>query len=164
MAKELGTLIRQVRTEAGLTQEELARKIAGLSAADISRAERGEEVPTQAMLKKIAKATGVTQASLLEAARGGKTTAKKTSTRKTTAKKSSTPKTPANANSTMKVTATERKLVEAYRAAGSDERKAALKVLRGECSDRLTGLLGGDVADTVADLLGDAIGNLLGGK
>ena len=68
-AKKVGTLIKEARTEAGLTQEQLARKISGLSAADISEAERGKKDLTQEQLKKIAKATGVTQASLLNAAK-----------------------------------------------------------------------------------------------
>ena len=69
MAKKVGTLIKEARTEAGLTQEQLARKIKGVSAADISKAERGELELTQAVLKDIAKATGVTQKSLLDAAK-----------------------------------------------------------------------------------------------
>ena len=70
MAKKVGTLIKEARTEAGLTQEQLARKVKGVSASDISRAERGELELTQAALKEIAKATGVTQKSLLDAAKG----------------------------------------------------------------------------------------------
>ena len=112
-SKKVGTLIKEARTEAGLTQEQLARKIAGLSATDISEAERGLKDLTQEQLKKIAKATGVTQASLLEAAKGTK---KSTSTA---------------AKTSMKVTATERRLVELYREADSDTKKSALKLLRG---------------------------------
>ena len=115
-SKKLGNLIKEARTEAGLTQEQLARKISGLSASDISEAERGLRDLTQEQLKKIAKVTGVTQTSLLEAAKGSK---KSTST----ASKSS-----------MQVTAAERKLVEAYRKASSEDKKAALKVLKGEDS------------------------------
>ena len=37
-SKKLGNLIKEARTEAGLTQEQLARRIAGLSASDISQA------------------------------------------------------------------------------------------------------------------------------
>jgi len=117
-AKKVGTLIKEARTAAGLTQEQLARKISGLSATDISEAERGKKELTQDQLKKIAKVTGVTQASLLNAAKGS--TAKKTTT---SASKSS-----------MQVTAAERKLVELYREASSDEKKAALKALKGESS------------------------------
>ena len=86
MAKKVGTLIKEARTEAGLTQEQLARKISGLSASDISKAERGEKELTQAQLKAIAKATGVTQASLLNAAKGS-SSKKTTTSSKTTAKK-----------------------------------------------------------------------------
>lgn len=149
MASKVGTLIKEARTAADLTQEELARKISGLSASDISKAERGEKTLTQEQLKKIAKATGVTQASLLNAAK------------KTT---SSTKKTTTSSGASMKLTATEKKLVEAYRAAGSDERKAALRVLQGNCPELLTSLLGGgsSAADGVADFIGDAIGKMLG--
>ena len=70
MAKKVGTLIKEARTGAGLTQEQLAKKISGLSASDIGKAERGEKDLTQEQLKAIAKATGVTQKSLLEAAKG----------------------------------------------------------------------------------------------
>ena len=104
MAKKVGTLIKEARTAAGLTQEALAKKIKGVSASDISLAERGEKTLTQAALKEIAKATGVTQKSLLDAAKSDsagnakKTTSdsgKKTSTKKTTSdsgKKTSTKK------------------------------------------------------------------------
>ena len=143
MAKKVGTIIKEARTEAGLTQEQLARKIAGLSAEDISLAERGKKDLTQEQLKKIAKATGVTQASLLNAAKGS--TTKKTST----ASKSS-----------MQVTAAERKLVELYRAAGTEDKKQALKVLKGE--DSLTGdimesLLGNIDGDKILDTLLDSV-------
>lgn len=134
-SKKLGTLIRQARTDAGLTQEQLAKKVKGVTASDISKAERGEKELSQDALKQIAKATGVTQKSLLEAA--GSSAAKKA-----TAKTSS--------GTSMKVTATEKKLLELYRAADSDTRKAAEKLLKGEKadSDLLTSLLGG-----AADLL-----------
>ena len=117
-SKKLGNLIKEARTEAGLTQEELARKIPGVSASDISQAERGLADLTLEQLKKIAKVTGVTQASLLNAAKG--------STKKTTSASSTANKT------SMKVTATEKRLVELYRQADSDTKKQALNVLRGK--------------------------------
>ena len=130
MGKKVGTLIKQARTDAGLTQEQLARKVKGLSASDISRAERGEKELTQEQLKLIAKATGVTQKSLLEAARG--------SSSKKTGSSSSASKT------SMKVTATERKLVELYREADSATKKEAIKLLKGSAGESvLEGLLGG---------------------
>lgn len=145
MASKVGKLIKEARTGADLTQEKLGKKV-GLSANDISLAERGEKELTQAQLKKIATACGVTQASLLNAAKG---------TAKTTAKKSTT--------TSMKLTAAERKLVEAYRAAESDEKKAALKVLKGECGDFVRGLSQQDGEwDSLSDVIGDVLGSLLG--
>ena len=64
MGTNTGARIRQARTGAKLTQAALGEAI-GLSAAEISKAERGELQLSQAKLKAIAKATGVTQASLL---------------------------------------------------------------------------------------------------
>ena len=151
MAKKVGTLIKEARTEAGLTQEELARKLAGVSASDISKAERGQLELSQANLKKIAKACGVTQASLLNAAKG--TSTKKTTTskktEKKTEKKTTTKKTSTAKKTSMQVTATERKLVEAYREATSDNKKRAMKVLK-------------DQDDSLAGSLGDVLGGLLG--
>ena len=114
-SKKLGNLIKEARTEAGLTQEQLARRIAGVSASDISQAERGLKDLTQEQLKQIARITGVTQASLLEAAKGSKKTTSSTA-----------------AKTSMRVTATEKRLVELYREADSKTKKAALKLLRGE--------------------------------
>ncbi len=150
MAKKVGTLIKEARTAAGLTQEQLARKIKGLSAAELGKAESGELELTQSFLKEIAKATGVTQSSLLTAAKAGTakktetakktTTAKKTETAKktTTAKKTDTAKKTTTAKKTSskkadaELTAAEKKLLEAYRAASSDAKKTALKILKGE--------------------------------
>ena len=139
VSKKVGTLIKEARTAAGLTQEQLARKISGLSASDISLAERHQIVLTQEQLKKIAKATGVTQASLLNAAKSSGT--KSSSAKKSTAAKSS-----------MQVTAAERKLVELYRKADSDKKKEALQVLKGEDS------LGGDLLEMLLDGVQDMIG------
>ena len=73
MTNTVGPMIRKARTGAGITQEQLAKEITGLSASDITRAERGEMIPTQEQLKAIAKVTGVTQKSLLDAAKESKT-------------------------------------------------------------------------------------------
>lgn len=157
MGKKVGKLIKAARTGADMTQEQLARRISGLTASDISLAERGEKDLTQAQLKKIATLTGVTQASLINAAKEESSSGKKTTSTKA--------KTPASANSTMKVTATERKLVEAYRLADSDTKKRALNLLKGKDEGVLGNLLGGvDIADTVEDVLGDVLGGLLGNK
>ena len=42
-AKKVGNLIKNARQNAGMTQEQLARKVRNCSANDISRAERGEK-------------------------------------------------------------------------------------------------------------------------
>lgn len=153
MANKVGALIKEARTGAGLTQEQLAKKVDGVTASDISKAERGEKELTQTQLKLIAKATGVTQASLLNAAKSG--TAKKTST---TAKKpaASTAKKPAatKKEEEIKLTAAEKKLLELYRAADKNTKDAALKVLKGEKQDLLSLLGGSDLLGSVTDLLG----------
>lgn len=191
--KKLGDLIKEARTNAGLSQAALAEQVDGVSASDIGKAERGEKELTQAALKQIAKATGVTQKSLLEAA-GGASTAKKETAKKETAKKetakketakketakketakkettkkettkktssssakktssSSAKKTSSSSGTSVKVTAAEKKLLELYRAADSDKKKAAVSVLKGEtpeAGDILSSLLGGAM-----DILGN---------
>ena len=143
-SKKVGTLIKEARTEAGLTQEQLARRISGLSAADISAAERHQKNLTQDQLKQIAKITGVTQASLLNAAKG-----------------SSAKKTSSASKSAMQVTATEKKLVQLYRDADSDTKKKVMNLLKGNSSlagDLLEDLLDKEdlfdgILDTVQDLI-----------
>ena len=163
MASKVGKLIKEARTNAGLTQEKLAKKVGGgLTAADISKAERVETDVSQAVLRKIAAATGVTQASLLSEAQGvSKTTSKTPKTSKTTA------------SSTLRLTAAEQTLVAYYRKADSNTKKAALKVLKGESGDIVSTLLdaasnltgkSGNSGGSVADMIGGAIEDLLGGK
>ena len=159
--KKVGDLIKEARTNAGLSQEALAKKIDGLSASDLGKAERGEKELTQAQLKEIAKATGVTQKSLLEAPKGAsakKTTAKtgekKTSSAKTTANKTTAKKTDAAAET---LTSSEKKLLELYRAADSDTKKAAVALLKGEQPE-------GGVLGNLLNMLGssDALSGILG--
>lgn len=147
-AKKVGTLIKEARTNADLTQEQLARKIPGLSAADISLAERGKSDLTQAQLKQIAKITGVTQTSLLNAVKGAATKKAASST------KSAVKSTTSAKSSSIKVTATEKKLVELYRAADSDTKKAAMKLLKGE----------ENIAEDILENLLDSVQDLLSGK
>lgn len=138
MGKRVGPLIKEARTNAGLTQEQLARKAkGGLTASDISQAERALKELTNDQLKLIAKVTGVTQKSLLDAAKldAGKRPGSSGGTSSSSAVKSS-----------MQVTATERRLVELYRAANTKTRKSAMDVLRGNtttANDLLGNLLAG---------------------
>jgi len=141
-SKKVGTLIREARTQADLTQEQLARKISGLSASDISMAERGKLDLTQAQLKEIAKITGVTQASLINAAKGT------SSTKKTTAKKTSSK---SSSKSSMQVTAAEKRLVELYRKADSETRSEVVKLLKGE-----------DTGDSILETLLEGVVGMLG--
>ena len=166
--KKVGDLIKEARTNAGLSQTALAAGIEGLSASDIGKAERGEKELTQAQLKAIAKATGVTQKSLLEAPKGAsaaKTTAAKTTAAKkpAAAKKTTTAaKKPAAAAKTEegeKLTAAEKKLLELYRAANADTKKAAVALLKGEKTED------GGVLGSILDMVGgsEVLSGLLGG-
>jgi len=138
MAKKLGMLIREARTGAGLTQEQLAKKVKGLSASDVSKAERGEKELTQEQLKAIAKATGVTQKSLLDAAKGG----------------SAKPAAAKTASTGVKLSAEEKKLISLWRKADDSARQAALKALEKS----------GGAGDLIGELLGNALGALTGKK
>ena len=68
MGNKVGTLIKEARTAAKLSQTKLA-ELAGISASDLSKAEKGEKELSQAVLKKIASNTNITQKSLLDAAK-----------------------------------------------------------------------------------------------
>lgn len=145
-AKKLGTLIKEARTKKGLTQAQLGSAV-GMSAQEISRAERGEYEPSEAQLKAIAKATGVTQKSLLEAAKG--TSAKPASSKPAASKPAASPK----------LTADEKEMLELYRKADEQTKESAKKLLE-EGAEQTGGLL--------ANLLGgggggNILGSLLGG-
>ena len=155
MANKVGPLIKEARTKAKLSQTALAEQLDGVSAADIGKAERGEKELSQSVLRQIAKLTGVTQASLLNAAKESTYTATSTSAKKTsatTAKKTSSASAKKTSTSAAKsgveLTAAEKKLVELYRAAESETRKKALAVLKGEDVDS---------CDILSTLIGSAL-------
>ena len=143
MANKVGNLIKKARTGAGMTQEQLARKVRGVSANDISRAERGQLKLSNDALKQIAKATGVTQQSLLDAA---------ASSSYSSGSSSSSSSSSSGSKSSMSVTATERRLVELYRKADASAKKQAMATLRGTESE---------IGNAVGDLLENAIDALL---
>lgn len=126
MANKIGNLIKKVRTDAGLTQEQLAKKVKNISASDISKAERGELKLSQEALKQIAKATGVTQKSLLEAAASSSYKSSSSSSKSSSSRSASR----SSSGSSMKVSAAERRLVELYREADSSVKKKAIEILR----------------------------------
>ncbi len=169
----LSTRLKEARAAASLTQEQLAKAAKnGLTANDISKAERALYVPTDAQLKAIAKATGVTQKSLLDAKSG---TAAKKPAASSAAKKpasSSSAKKPAastaakkpaasSTGTSMKVTATEKKLVEAYRKASAENKKLAMNLLQGKAVEEsqfnigslFSGGLGGSVSEFFENLV-----------
>ena len=152
MANKVGKLIKKARTDAGLTQEELARKVKGVSASDISKAERGEIRLTNEALKKIAKVTGVTQKSLTDAAASSTYSKQgKTSTTKPKQSSSTKPKQSSStaSKSSIQVTATEKKLVQLYRKADADSKKKAMAALKGT-----------EISDVVESFIGNAIDSL----
>ena len=172
--KKVGDLIREARTGAGLTQEALAKKVSGLSATDIGKAERGEKDLTQEQLKEIARATGVTQKSLLDAARKKTTSAGKTGA---SAKKpaASSAKKPATGSSRETLTAAEKKFLQLYREADSKNRSLAREILEGktDTTELILKILGKKVTGTgsssssdsgMSDLVGSLLGNVLGKK
>lgn len=154
MGKLTGAKIKEARTAAKLTQEALAQQLDGITAADISKAERGDKELTQAVLKKIAKITGVTQASLLNAEKEPeKTTAeKKVEAAKKTAAKASASKPAAKAEDEFKLTAAEKTLIQLYRKADAETKKSVINTLKGEKSE---------MQELIGSLLGDALGKFL---
>jgi len=129
-SKKVGVLIKEARTAAGLTQEKLAQKVDNCTASDISKAERGEKELTSSQLRQIAKATGVTQSSLLNAPKGGTGSGKTSSSSSSSSGKKKTSSS-SSSKKTMTVTATEKKLVELYREADSDTKKSVMNLLKG---------------------------------
>ena len=135
MGKQTGELIKQARAAAGLTQEQLAKKV-GLSTADLRKAEHGELELTQTVLRQIARATGVTQASPLNAE---KAASKKAPAKKTT-------------SGALKLTAAEKTLVQLYRQATPENRSDAIRVLKGEKTE---------VEQLVETMFGDKLKKML---
>ena len=114
MGKKTGELICQARTKAKLSQAQLA-KIVSLTTGEIKKAEAGDLDLPQSFLRAIAKATGVTQVSLINAEKKTKP--------KATKKPVGTP---------MLLTAQEKKVVRLFRNATDDQRSDALRILNGE--------------------------------
>ena len=151
MSKKLGTLVNDARLKKGLSMAALAEQVEGLSSSMVGKIERGESEPAEDVLRAMAKALGVTQKSLVDAASGtgaakkaasksneSKSAAtKKTSSKSTTAKKTTSKAKNSSSKSSsgdLKLTATEKKLVEAYRKAGTSAKKTALSVLEGKAT------------------------------
>ena len=166
MSKKLGTLVKEARTEKGLTQAALAKKVKDLTASDISKIERGEKEPEQTQIRELAAALGVTQTVLKGALSKTSSAKKKTESKTKKAEKTS------SAGSALKLTAAEKKLVQAYRKADADTRKAALSLLDGSATamDLLAGFIrakagavsGAGQTSGLQDLLGSLLGSISG--
>ena len=151
MAKKVGVLIKEARTAAGLTQEQLAKKVDGVSASDISKAERGEKDLTQAALRQIAKATGVTQTSLVNAPKGGSNTGKTGSSSSSHSSQTHSSGSSTASTSSVKVTVSEKKMLDLYRKADASTKKSVMKLLKGEKSEAEDML--GSLIGTAMDML-----------
>ena len=148
MANKVGNLIKKARKEAGLTQEQLARKVKNCNTSDIGKAERGEIRLTNEQLKQIAKATGVTQKSLLDAA--SSSSYKNSSSGSSSSGSSSGSSAGSSSKGSMKVSTTERRLVELYRKADSDTKKKVMEELKKSASV-------GEISDGIGTLIESAI-------
>ena len=176
MSRKLGDLVKKARTEKGLTQAGLAEKVDGLTASDVSKIERGEKEPVQDILKQMAKALGVTQKSLLDAATGSGKTTSSSKTGTAAKKTSSAKKTSAIKDTidTLKLTATEKKLVQLYRKADTKTKKAAINLLEGDSnaieligallSAKGSGSTGGSGSSGTSDLLSALLSGKTGGS
>ena len=144
-AKTVGALIKEARTNADLTQEQLARNISGLSAEDISLAERGKKNLTQDQLTQIAKITGVTQSSLINASKGS--SAKKPSSASSASSSS-------GSKTSYMVTAEEKKLIQLYRKSDAATKKSVLNLLNVKAN----------ATEMILETLMDNVQNIFSGK
>ena len=180
--------LKKIAVACGVTQTSLVNAPKNLSAAAAKKAAAAAKTTaakTTAAKTTAAKKTTTAKTAAAKKTTAAKTTAKKTESKTTAAKKTTTakkteaktttakkteakkPATPASANTSMKVTAAEKKLIEAYRTATSDNKKISLKVLKGEYGETALNLLNmvggaGGTASNAADNIGDKIGSLLG--
>ena len=180
--------LKKIAVACGVTQTSLVNAPKNLSAAAAKKAAAAAKTTaakTTAAKTTAAKKTTTAKTTAAKNTTAANTTAKKTESKTTAAKKTTTakkteaktttakkteakkPATPASANTSMKVTAAEKKLIEAYRTATSDNKKISLKVLKGEYGETALNLLNmvggaGGTASNAADNIGDKIGSLLG--
>ena len=105
MSKKLGTLVNDARLKKGLSMAALAEQVEGLSSSMVGKIERGESEPAEDVLRAMAKALGVTQKSLVDAASGTGAAAKKTAAKSTAAKSTTAKSTAAKKASSKSTTA-----------------------------------------------------------
>ena len=154
------THLRAIAKVLGITQKSLLEAPKGGSSATAASKKTASAAKTTTASKTSA-AKKTTAAKAASASKNTSTTAKKTSSAATKKTSSGTTKKVASASS---LSASEKKLIELYRAASSEDKKLATRILKGdkmEISDLLPMLMAsGDIAEE--GLLGGLIGKLQG--
>ena len=154
------THLRAIAKVLGITQKSLLEAPKGGSSATAASKKTASAAKTTTASKTSA-AKKTTAAKAASASKNTSTTAKKTSSAATKKTSSGTTKKAASASS---LSASEKKLIELYRAASSEDKKLATRILKGdkmEISDLLPMLMAsGDIGEE--GLLGGLIGKLQG--
>lgn len=154
------THLRAIAKVLGVTQKSLLEAPKGGSAATAASKKTASASKTTTASKTSA-AKKTTSAKAASASKSTSTTAKKTSSAATKKTSSGTTKKVASASS---LSASEKKLIELYRAASSEDKKLATRILKGdklEISDLLPMLMAsGDIGEE--GLLGGLLGKLQG--
>ena len=154
------THLRAIAKVLGITQKSLLEAPKGGSSATAASKKTASAAKTTTASKTSA-AKKTTSAKAASASKNTSTTAKKTSSATTKKTSSGTTKKAASASS---LSASEKKLIELYRAASSEDKKLATRILKGdkmEISDLLPMLMAnGDIGEE--GLLGGLLGKLQG--
>ena len=154
------THLRAIAKVLGITQKSLLEAPKGGSSATAASKKTASAAKTTTASKTSA-AKKTTAAKAASASKNTSTTAKKTSSAATKKTSSGTTKKAASASS---LSASEKKLIELYRAASSEDKKLATRILKGdkmEISDLLPMLMAsGDIGED--GLLGGLLGKLQG--
>ena len=154
------THLRAIAKVLGITQKSLLEAPKGGSSATAASKKTASASKTTTASKTSA-AKKTTSAKAASASKNTSTTAKKTSSAATKKTSSGTTKKAASASS---LSASEKKLIELYRAASSEDKKMATRILKGdkmEISDLLPMLMAsGDIGEE--GLLGGLLGKLQG--
>lgn len=154
------THLRAIAKVLGITQKSLLEAPKGGSSATAASKKTASASKTTTASKTSA-AKKTTAAKAASASKNTSTTAKKTSSAATKKTSSGTTKKAASASS---LSASEKKLIELYRAASSEDKKLATRILKGdklEISDLLPMLMAsGDIGED--GLLGGLLGKLQG--
>lgn len=154
------THLRAIAKVLGITQKSLLEAPKGGSSATAASKKTASAAKTTTASKTSA-AKKTTTAKAASASKNTSTTAKKTSSAATKKTSSGTTKKAASASS---LSASEKKLIELYRAASSEDKKLATRILKGdkmEISDLLPMLMAnGDIGEE--GLLGGLLGKLQG--